>query len=155
MSKSLALRPRLSEKTYTLSESRVYVVEVPGSANKHAVARAIEAQFDVKVTKVNIVNVKGKAKRTISISGKRMQNAEGRRPDLKKAYVTLAEGQGLPFFAAIEEEVAQEEKVQAQVDKAAAKQAKKTDKKADKEDVKEDKKPRRGFLRGRKGKGDE
>lgn len=135
MSKSLILRPRLSEKTYGLSESRVYVVEVPTDANKHTIARAVEAQFDVKVAKVNVVNVKGKAKRIISVSGKRMVNAEGRRSDIKKAYVTLKEGYGLPFFEAIEEEEAKEENIQKQIDKAAEKQAAK------------ESKTRRGFRR--------
>ena len=143
MSKSIILRPRLSEKTYGLSESRVYVVEVPTSVNKHTVARAIEAQFDVKVAKVNIVNVKGKAKRIISVSGKRMVNADGRRNDIKKAYVTLKEGYGLPFFEAIEEEEAKEENVQKQIDKAAEKQAAK------------ETKPRRGFRRKKKDEGED
>lgn len=140
MSKSITLRPRLSEKTYGLSDSRVYVVEVPKDVNKHTVARAMEAQFEVKVTKVNIINVKGKAKRTISVTGKRMLNSEGKRSDIKKAYVTLAEGHSLPFFAAVEEEEQKEEKLQKQVDKAVAKQA-----------AKADKKPRLGGLRRKKG----
>lgn len=135
MGKAIPLRPRLSEKTYGLSESRVYVVEVSKDTNKHSVARAIEAQFEVKVTKVNITNIPGKAKRTISISGKRMKNAEGRRNDIKKAYVTLADGQSLPFFQAVEEEVQKEEATQAKIDKAAAKQAEKAAK------------PKRGLLR--------
>jgi large subunit ribosomal protein L23 len=122
MSKTITLRPRLSEKTYGLSERRVYVVEIPKDVNKHSVARAVEAQFEVKVTNVNIANVKGKAKRTISISGKRMKNAEGKRSDIKKAYVTLAEGHSLPFFAAIEEEEQKEQATQEKVDKAVAKQ---------------------------------
>ena len=135
MSLSITLRPRLSEKTYGLSESRVYVVEIPKDVNKHSVARAIEAQFEVKVTKVNITNIPGKQKRVISISGKRMKNAQGRRNNIKKAYITLAEGHGLPFFAAIEEEDAKEEKAQAQIDKAVSKQAAK------------DSKPRRGLRK--------
>jgi large subunit ribosomal protein L23 len=130
MSKAITLRPRLSEKTYALSEQRVYVVDVPVDVNKHTVARAVEAQFEVKVANVNIVNVKGKAKRVISLTGKRMKNAEGKRADIKKAYVTLAEGQSLPFFAAIEEEEQQEQEAQEQIDKAAAKQAAKDEKKA-------------------------
>ena len=138
MSKSLSLRPRLSEKTYGLSAQRVYVVEVPADANKHTVARAIEAQFDVKVSKVNITNINGKAKRTISILGKRMVNSNGKRTDIKKAYVTLAEGNSLPFFAAIEEEEQQEAATQEKIEKAAAKQAEK------------EAKPRRGLRRTKK-----
>ncbi|HEY5442792.1 MAG TPA: 50S ribosomal protein L23 [Candidatus Saccharimonadales bacterium] len=144
MSKTIALRPRLSEKTYGLSESRVYVLEVPLDVNKHNVARAVEAQFEVKVTKVNIVNTPGKAKRTISISGKRQKNAEGRRVDLKKAYVTLAEGFTLPFFNAVEEEESKEQALQEKVDKAATKQA-----------AKDAKPARRGFRLPKKAKTEE
>lgn len=134
MSKTIPLRPRLSEKTYSLSEQRVYVVAVPNDVNKHSVARAIEAQFEVKVAKVNILNVQGKSKRVVSITGKRMKNATGRRSDMKKAYVTLAEGHSLPFFAAIEEEEAKEKATQEKIDKVAEKQAKKAQ-------------PRRGLRR--------
>jgi len=146
MSKTIVLRPRLSEKTYGLSESRVYVVEIPKDANKHSVARAVEAQFEVKVTKVNITNIPGKSKRVISLTGKRYQNAQGSRNDIKKAYVTLAKGNSLPFFQAVEEEEAQEEKAQEQFDKAATKQATKTAKQ-------EDKKSRGGVLGGFRRKG--
>src|SRR4051794_3606320 len=132
MSKTITLRPRLSEKTYGLSANRVYVIEVPLDANKHTVARAVEAQFEVKVDKVNMTNINGKAKRIISLTGKRMRNAQGKRNNIKKAYVTLAKGQSLPFFEAIEAEDEQEQKAQQQFDKVAAKQAAKEDKKTDK-----------------------
>ncbi len=139
MDKTITLRPRLSEKTYGLSAGRVYVLEIPKSVNKLSVAKAVEAQFEVKVDTVNIANIPGKAKRIISISGKRSKNAEGQRSDLKKAYITLAEGHSLPFFAAIEEEEAKEEAVQEKVEKAAAKQAEKAEKPA-----------RRGLRRAKK-----
>lgn len=178
MNKTLTLRPRLSEKTYSLSESRVYVVDVPTDANKHSVARAVEAQFEVKVDKVNIANIKGKSKRVVSITGKRTNNTDGRQSDVKKAYVTLAKGNSLPFFAAIEEEEEKEQKLQEKVDKAADKQAAKETKSQDKttkQPTKKKPKPkakkpaaadepqaketkpwrRRFFLRGRKGKADE
>jgi|SRR5665213_2659811 len=139
--KTITLRPRLNEKTYGLAASRVYVFDVERGVNKHGIARAVESQFDVKVISVNTTNIGGKAKRVISITGKRMKNAEGNRSDIKKAYVTLAEGHSLPFFNAIEEEDQKEQAVQEKVDKAAAKQADKDAKKADKEIAK----PRRGF----------
>jgi large subunit ribosomal protein L23 len=139
MSKTIGLRPRLSEKTYGQSKAqRVYVVEVAKEVNKHTVARAIEAQFEVKVSKVNITNIPGKAKRTISITGKRTMNAEGRRTGIKKAYVTLAEGFALPFFDAIDEADAKETETQEKVDKAVAKKA-----------AKEAKPVRRGIRRGK------
>jgi large subunit ribosomal protein L23 len=127
--KTITLRPRLSEKTYALSEQRVYVIEVPKGVNKHGVARAIEAQFEVKVVNVNMTNIPGKPKRVMSLTGKRVKNAEGKRNDIRKAYVTLAEGNSLPFFAAVEEEEQKEQAVQEKVDKAAAKQAVKETKK--------------------------
>lgn len=130
MSKTIALKPRLNEKTYTLANKRVYVFEVDRSVNKHNIARAVEAQFEVKVLEVNTVNVKGKAKRIVSLTGKRMVNAEGQRPNFKKAYVTLAEGNSLPFFDAVEEAQEKEQAVQEKVDKAAAKQAEKESKPA-------------------------
>lgn len=130
MTKTIALRPRLNEKTYGLAESRVFVFDVGREINKHQIARAVEAQFDVKVTAVNTTNISGKPKRIVSVSGKRMKNAEGRRADIKKAYVTLAEGHSLPFFNAIEEEEQKEQAVQEKVDKAAAKQAAKDEKAA-------------------------
>lgn len=164
MSKAITLRPRLSEKTYGQSENRVYVMDVPRDVNKLVVAHAVEAQFEVKVTKVNIANIPGKAKRVISLTGKRAKNTQGTRSDIRKAYVTLAEGHSLPFFEAIEAEEAKEEAAQAKIDKAVEKQAAKTAKKAPKvkssetDEVKaepaETKRPRRLFLRGRKGKGD-
>jgi large subunit ribosomal protein L23 len=140
MSKTIALKPRLNEKTYGLADDRVYVFDVERSVNKHGIARAVEAQFDVKVVKVKTANIPGKSKRTISLTGKRVKyGADGSRSDFKKAYVTLAEGQGLPFFEAIEEEEQKEQKAQEQFDKAAAKQADKDEKAAKKTAKKSDK----------------
>lgn len=124
--KNIALKPRMSEKTYGLSEQRVYVFEVPKSANKHVVARAVAAQFEVEVTNVNIANISGKPKRTVSQGGRRV--AKGQQSGFKKAYVTLKQGQSLPIFAAVEEAEEKEQKLQEQVEKAAEKQAKKEDK---------------------------
>lgn len=129
MSKHIVLEPRMNEKTYELSSKGVYVFNIASDVNKHSVARAVESQFEVKVASVNIANIPGKAKRTISLMGKRMMNQEGKRNNIKKAYVTLAEGQRLPIFAAIEEADAAEAETQAKIDKAAEKAAKKEGKK--------------------------
>lgn len=123
MSMTIVLRPRLNEKTYELSNTRVYVFEVEKGVNKHSIARAVEAQFSVKVSKVNVTNISGKAKRIVSLNGKRSVNAEGSRNDIRKAYVTLHEGHSLPFFNSVEEAEQKQEAVQAKVDKAAAKKA--------------------------------
>ncbi len=120
--KHLTLKPRLSEKTYKLSNNRVYVIDVPKNANKLSVKRAIETQYEVKVIKLNITNIAGKAKRTIVKNGRKVY--KGRNSDFSKAYVTLAENNSLPFFEAIEEEEQQAAKLQEEVDKQQAKEAK-------------------------------
>lgn len=131
MSLSLILKPRVSEKAYGLSQVRnTYVFDVERSANKHTIARAVEAQYEVTVTEVNIMNAKGKAKRTVRKGGR---PTIGRTSDVKKAYVTLKDGDSLPIFAAVEEEAAKEAKVNEQMAKAAEKADKKAAKQAEKE----------------------
>ena len=118
MSKIIALKPRLSEQAYAMSQNRTYVFTVPEGTNKHTVARAVAAQFEVEVTKVNITNIAGKAKRTVRKGGRQVK---GRTSDVRKAYVTLKEGHSLPIFAAVEEAEAEEAK---QAEKAAKKEKK-------------------------------
>jgi large subunit ribosomal protein L23 len=138
MEKTILLRPRLSEKTFGLATtSTVYVFDVPASANKHTVAKAVAAQFDVTVVDVNILNWKGKAKRTVRKGGRAVA---GQQSDRKKAYVTLKEGQSLPFFEV--EDGKKDKKAEKKADKAAP---------APEKEVKAETKPqRRGFLRMRK-----
>ncbi len=125
--KTLTLKPRLSEKTYGLSEVRnVYVFVVPGDATKHTVARAVTAQFEVTVETVNIMNVKGKVKRNVRKGGRAVK---GVRPDTKKAYVTLKAGDKLPFFESIKEEEQKAEETDKKFTKAAEKAAAKAAKK--------------------------
>lgn len=129
MSKSVVLKPRMSEKAYGLSQVRnTYVFDVPADANKHTVARAVTAQYEVTVVKVNVANIDGKAKRTVRKNGRASQ---GRQNDIRKAYVTLKAGDSLPIFAAMEQEAAQAEKTSDSIAKAQAKADKKADKKAD------------------------
>lgn len=97
MSKTMTLRPRISEKAYGQSvASNVYAFQVPSDANKMTVAEAVEAQFSVTVTKVNISVAKGKVKTTYRKRGGR---TSGSRPDMKKAYVTLKDGDSIAIFA--------------------------------------------------------
>jgi large subunit ribosomal protein L23 len=113
--KLTVLKARMSEKTYALSKVRnVYTFEVPHDANKHSVARAVAAQFDVTVTEVAIMNVKGKQKRTVRKGGRPTM---GKRADIKKAYVTLKAGDTLPIFASEEEADAKAEKAAKKADK--------------------------------------
>ena len=96
MEKTTLLRPRLSEKTFGLANAHtVYVFDVPTGANKQTVAAAVTAQFEVTVVNVNMTNVKGKSKRTVRKGGRAVS---GQQSDRKKAYVTLKEGDKLPFF---------------------------------------------------------
>jgi large subunit ribosomal protein L23 len=103
MSKTLVLKPRLSEKTYGMSENlNVYTFEIPKDATKHTVAAAIIAQYgDVTVKSVRIANVTGKTQRTYRRRGRSVKS--GQRSDIRKAYVTLKEGDKLPIYAAVEE----------------------------------------------------
>lgn len=122
MDKFMPLKPRMSEKAYAGSHKRTYVIDVPADANKDTVAKAVTAQFEVQVETVNIVVVKGKTKRTIRKGGRA---SNGRRSDVKKAYVTLKEGNVLPFFAEIEAEAKKAEEAAEKVAKKAAKKDKK------------------------------
>ena len=97
MSLSVVLKPRLSEKAYGLSQTNnTYVFQVPGEANKQTIASAITDQFKVNVVSVNITNLKGKTKRTVRKGGRA---TKGTRADIKKAYVTLKEGDTIAIFA--------------------------------------------------------
>jgi large subunit ribosomal protein L23 len=102
MSKTMPLKPRLSEKTYGLSEAlNVYTFEVPADATKLTVAAAVKAQYEVTPTKVRIAAVAGKSKRTYKKSTR--STVTGTKSGIRKAYVTLKEGDKLPIFAAVEE----------------------------------------------------
>ena len=81
------LAPVITEKATLLSEQNKVVFQVAADASKDEIAAAVEALFKVNVTKVNTLNVKGKTKRFRGIIG--------RRSDVKKAIVTLAEGQSI------------------------------------------------------------
>ena len=97
MSKTLLLKPRISEKAYDQSLTKnTYVFVVPRDANRTEVADAVSAQFDVAVADVNILNVKGKVKRTVRKGGRQ---TAGKDSDFKKAYVTLKEGDSIAVFA--------------------------------------------------------
>ena len=75
----------VSEKSSLVGQNaNTYVFKVNTSATKNQVKKAIEAKFDVNVTKVNILNVKGKTKRMMNLRGKIRKKS-----DWKKAYVSL------------------------------------------------------------------
>jgi large subunit ribosomal protein L23 len=81
------LAPHITEKSTLLSENNAVVFKVAGDATKPQIKDAVEALFGVKVTGVNTLVVKGKTKR--------WKGRPYRRSDVKKAIVTLAEGQSI------------------------------------------------------------
>lgn len=121
MSKDITLKPRVSEKAYALSEAvNTYAFDVPAELNKHRIAEAVAKQYEVSVTNVRITNIPGKAKKAYR---KRTRGIDVKRSDIRKAYVTLKEGDNLPFFAGVEEAEKEEQAVQAKVTKAMEKQS--------------------------------
>jgi large subunit ribosomal protein L23 len=81
------LAPVITEKATVLSEQNKVVFRVAMDASKDEIAAAVEELFKVTVTKVNTLVTKGKTKR--------FRGMIGRRSDVKKAIVTLAEGQSI------------------------------------------------------------
>jgi large subunit ribosomal protein L23 len=87
-------RPLITEKGMRRNEEQNTVVfQVDHRANKLQIKQAVEALFQVKVLHVNTLNMQGKKKRV------RMR--EGKRPDWKKAYVTLRQGDTITFFEGV------------------------------------------------------
>jgi large subunit ribosomal protein L23 len=80
----------LTEKAARLKEDNKVVFEVALAANKIEIKSAVEALFSVKVTEVNTLVQRGKVKRL----GRQL----GKRPNWKKAVVTLREGDDIQFF---------------------------------------------------------
>jgi large subunit ribosomal protein L23 len=87
------LRPIITEKTTVLTGLDKYVFEVDLRANKNQIKEAIQLAFNVRVTEVNTMKMKGKAKRF----GRKVTN----RPDWKKAIVTLVAGDKIELFEGI------------------------------------------------------
>ena len=81
----VVLAPHITEKSTMLSETNAVVFRVAPKASKPEIKAAVEALFNVKVTNVNTIVSKGKSKK--------WQGRPYQRSDMKKAIVTLAEGQ--------------------------------------------------------------
>ncbi|MGM0420155.1 MAG: 50S ribosomal protein L23 [Bacillota bacterium] len=89
--RDVIISPLISEKTMDLMEqNNAYTFKVAKNANKIQIRKAIEKVFNVKVEKVNTMNMKGKTKR--------LGFTEGKRPDWKKAIIKLAEGDSIEIF---------------------------------------------------------
>lgn len=96
----LSLVPLISEKAYAQSLNNTYVFKVPTSANKQQIIAAVSVQYGVKIKDARIVISKGKVKRSVK-GGKQYS---GQRSNVKKAYVTLVEGDSIKIFDSVEEE---------------------------------------------------
>jgi large subunit ribosomal protein L23 len=90
--RDVILRPVISEKSYEMLDDNKYTFIVDPRANKTHIKQAVEQIFDVKVLSVNTMNRQGKRKRRGVIVGKR--------PDTKRAIVTVAPGDRIELFDA-------------------------------------------------------
>ena len=90
--RDILIAPVVSEKSYGLLDQNKYTFIVRPDANKTEIKIAVEKVFDVKVTSVNTINRKGKARRT--------RYGLGKRSDTKRAIVSLAEGDRIDIFGA-------------------------------------------------------
>jgi large subunit ribosomal protein L23 len=87
------LAPHITEKSTMLSEHNAVVFKVAGSASKPQIKAAVEALFNVSVTGVNTMNAKGKTKR--------WKGRPYTRSDVKKAVVTIADGQSIDITTGV------------------------------------------------------
>jgi large subunit ribosomal protein L23 len=88
------IKPVVSEKSYGLLDANAYTFIVHPEANKIQIRQAVEEIFGVKVAKVNTMNRQGKRKRN------RRSFTFGKRPDTKRAVITLAAGDRIDLFQA-------------------------------------------------------
>ncbi len=89
--------PVVTEKTTEQMESNLYTFVVNERSNKHEIARAVEALWDVKVTGVRTMRYPGKSKR--AMLGRMARNWDlGRTPSFKKAVVQLVDGDQIEFY---------------------------------------------------------
>lgn len=86
-------RPIITEKSTLMQDEGRYVFEVSTGATKHQIKKAVQEAFDVRVTKVNTMNMRGKSKKY------------GPRATLKKSWkkaiVTLASGESITIFEGV------------------------------------------------------
>ena len=94
----IIIKPVLTEKSYEAIQNKTYVFIVAKKAGKTEIKQALETIFEgVKVASVNTMRVQGKVKR--------QGRTQGRRPERKKAIITLKkDSKGIPFFEGMESE---------------------------------------------------
>lgn len=89
--RDILLKPVVSEKSYSLLDENKYTFLVDPRANKTEIKIAVEKVFNVKVVGVNTANRQGKRRRT--------RFGVGKRPDTKRAIVSVAPGQRIDIFS--------------------------------------------------------
>ncbi|HET9777965.1 MAG TPA: 50S ribosomal protein L23 [Propionibacteriaceae bacterium] len=89
--RDVLLAPVVSEKSYGLLDENKYTFLVTLDANKTEIKIAVESVFKVRVTDVNTLNRQGKKRRT--------RYGYGKRPDTKRAIVTVAPGERIDIFS--------------------------------------------------------
>ena len=92
--RDVIIAPVVSEKSYGLLDQNVYTFKVHPDAAKPEIRDAVQSIFGVRVKSVNTLNRKGKRKRN------RRSWTYGKRPDTKRAIVTLADGERIDLFEA-------------------------------------------------------
>jgi large subunit ribosomal protein L23 len=92
---SILKSPLVTEKISALNEKGKYGFVVEESANKVEIKNAVEKMYGVNVERVNTINVLGKKKTRFTKAG----TLAGRKPNYKKAIVTLAEGEVIDFYS--------------------------------------------------------
>ena len=90
--RDILIAPVVSEKSYGLLDENKYTFLVTPDANKTEIKIAVESVFKVRVTEVNTLNRPGKKRRT--------RYGQGKRPDTKRAIVTIAPGERIDIFSA-------------------------------------------------------
>ncbi|KPJ61536.1 MAG: 50S ribosomal protein L23 [Deltaproteobacteria bacterium DG_8] len=91
---SILRKPLITEKSNLLKEELNQIIfEVNKKANKIEIKEAVEKLFKVNVIKVHTINMHGKIKR--------LGRSQGKKPDWKKALVTLKEGEHIDFFEGV------------------------------------------------------
>jgi large subunit ribosomal protein L23 len=90
--RDILLAPVVSEKSYGLLDENKYTFLVAPTANKTEIKIAVESIFKVRVVGVNTINRAGKKRRT--------RYGTGRRPDTKRAIITVADGERIDIFSA-------------------------------------------------------
>lgn len=88
--RDIIVEPVISEKSYGLMDQNKYTFLVKPDSTKPQIKQAVEQIFDVKVTSINTINRQGKRKRT--------RFGYGKRPDTKRAIVSLKDGDRIDIF---------------------------------------------------------